>query len=208
MCGFELLLLGKNQKVFKVQATLMNTLWVQCIPGHLIGWLFFSVLFSGDQGIFCFVRGFILERSQDSAYSHTQGTLRYHWLQGNLILRANHQTGFATDLKNSRQKSFNEYRSSCTLFYSLRRVVFWVNLVTDIFWSLLVVRKCSIKMLGNWFRMRLFGLFWYIYIYLRKCNGRWYQNNEALKEEKITYSGSLSLRKARHGSNSLKELGN
>lgn len=166
MCGFELLLLGKNQKVFKVQATLMNTLWAQCIPGHLIGWLFFSVLFSGDQGIFCFVRGFILERSQDSAYSHTQGTLRYHWLQGNLILRANHQTGFATDLKNNRQKSFNEYRSSCTLFYSLRRVVFWVNLVTDIFWSLLVVRKCSIKMLGNWFRMRLFGLFWYIYIYI------------------------------------------
>lgn len=52
MCGFELLLLGKNQKVFKVQATLMNTLWVQCIPGHLIGWLFFQFYFQEIRAFF------------------------------------------------------------------------------------------------------------------------------------------------------------
>lgn len=87
--------------------------------GVVFCFLFFSVLFSGDQGIFCFVRGFTLEGSQDSAYTHTQGTLRYRLLQGYLILRPNHQTGFATDLQNNRQKNLRNIDLYALCFIAL-----------------------------------------------------------------------------------------
>lgn len=56
MCGFELPLLGKHQKVLKVQATVTNALWPQLsvFQNVLSFWLFFSVCFSGDWDfLFC-----------------------------------------------------------------------------------------------------------------------------------------------------------
>lgn len=65
MCGFELPLLGKHQKVLKVQAILMNALQPQLSASQVIlsFWLFFSVCLS-DQEAFS-VWGFVLGASQD-----------------------------------------------------------------------------------------------------------------------------------------------
>ena len=65
MCGFELLLLGKHQKVFNVQVTLTNSLQPQLSAFQVIIWFFFFRFAFQEIGIFCFIRGFVLEGSQD-----------------------------------------------------------------------------------------------------------------------------------------------
>lgn len=75
MYGFELLLLGKNQKVLKVQATLMNTLLAQYIQRHLIMvWFFFFFSFSFRRSghiLFC-TRFYFGGKSRFCIYPYTR----------------------------------------------------------------------------------------------------------------------------------------
>lgn len=153
MCGFELPLLRKHQKVLKVQATLMNALLTQLSAFQVIlsFLLFFSVCFSGDWD-FLFCMRVCLGRKSRLPRTPTLKGLLDITVYRDTKYWVHHQTGFATDLqkkgKNKKDKVNKGHNIFC--FTDCRRVIFWLELKTDLLLMLVtiglsVVRICGIK---------------------------------------------------------------